>query len=1091
MRPLKNLDTLKGGSLLKKLKSLRGALYRKLIKKKEKPLNEVLKYKTRAAQLIAMKKGKLRKLPKEKLIEEMHTTFRILPINRLPEIIPRGKKTRVIYTLIRPFAYADIRWSADEETLMYNVMEPKLNEKERKILEKIKEGLVQVIDVGLDALKKHEKMLGFLEKNVKMLINEYGFELSRESYMKIMYYVYRDFLGLNEIEPLLNDPFIEDIGCDGVGIPIYVIHKILGSLKTNIVYNDLKDLREFVIKLAERCDRYISYAEPLLDGSLPDGTRVQASLAGDVTTRGPTFSIRKFPEKPFTPIDIIKFNTASSEIMAYLWFSVEHGANVLIAGGVATGKTSFLNAISLFIRPEAKIVSIEDSITGDCEIIVRKNGKILKEKIGDFIDQLIKEFGAVNSYGAEKVKSSKDIEILTVDENYKVKFVRPSSLIRHKVEKDIYEVKTASGRKIKVTQDHSLFTFSENDLKQVKPQDLENGGYIATPRRMPEGPGLHQINLLENLGYFNGCFLEGEPVERILKETEPSEFSGFVSISGYKYWKKNNIIKVEAVQRLIDNGFRFSERELKDIKIRTRNKNQGLPVLFPITDDFLVLLGLWIGDGSYDGYNKNRVIITNSDTECQRVVERFAKKNNINVSIMADKISLSLNSTLLYKLMLSLGFKGKASTKRIPDLVFNLSNQQLSKFLSGYFSADGGLKKYEVTCSSQSIGLLRDIQNLLLRFEILSRIFDYDRKDKCIELSISSYPNTIKFKEAIGFLQERKNNKLQIICGKTAHHTKTDIIPTDENLIERVDKVHKLSWPYHQGMQNIGRPYLQSLMGAEIFDEDEDFSDLKTISDSDIFWDRIKEVKKLDRKIRYVYDISVPCTEKFICNDIILHNTRELNLPHENWIPGVSRIGFTGTRTGEVNMFDLLKESFRQNPDYLIVGETRGEEAAIMFQGMASGHPTMSTIHGGSLDDIIRRLETRPINLSPGLLETLDIVIVMVHAREKGKSARRVKEIMELERVDPESGRAQTNKAFSWLPHTDTFEYRGRSWFLEKVSKEKGIPMSNIIKEIAQRKKYLNWILKKNITDWKETARLITLYYKNKEKAIKLMGEAV
>ena len=133
---------------------------------------------------------------------------------------------------------------------------------------------------------------------------------------------------------------------------------------------------------------------------------------------------------------------------------------------------------------------------------------------------------------------------------------------------------------------------------------------------------------------------------------------------------------------------------------------------------------------------------------------------------------------------------------------------------------------------------------------------------------------------------------------------------------------------------------------------------------------------------------------------VAIEDTREIRLHHENWLPAVARTGFGGTKTGEVTMFDLLKESFRQNPNYIIVGEVRGEEAAVMFQAMASGMTAMSTMHAGSADDALKRLMTRPISLPPTLMETLDILIVMTHAYERGASARRIKEIVEIDHVD-------------------------------------------------------------------------------------------
>jgi len=544
--------------------------------KKVKPVLNTNK--SRAAQMIEILQPK----PEEKIKGKIKTgkrkykypEFRISSHKKLfflPDRFP------LRYPLIEPYAYALIKKDPIKGVLTYNIIEPVMSDDERYIIDKIKQGLIQTINVSLTAIRHEKRLTSFLEERVQRVLDEYGFSLTPQQYLKIMYYIHRDFVGLNEIEPLLHDPYIEDLGVDGVNTPLYVVHQKFGSIKTNIIFSDTEKLREFVIKLAERCDRYISYAEPLLDGTLPDGTRVQATLASDITTRGPTFSIRKFRVEPFTPTDMVRLRTVSAELLAYLWYIIESRANILITGGTATGKTSFLNTISMFIPIEAKIVSIED--------------------------------------------------------------------------------------------------------------------------------------------------------------------------------------------------------------------------------------------------------------------------------------------------------------------------------------------------------------------------------------------------------------------------------------------------------------------------------------------------------------------------------TKELSLPHEHWIPGVARASFTGTKVGEVTMFDLLKESFRQNPDYLIVGEVRGKEAYVMFQSMASGHASMSTIHAASLDDVVKRLESPPIELSPSLLETLDVVIVMTHATEKGKSARRVKEVVEIQEVDKNTGKANAVKAFSWSPVDDEIKYKGYSWVLNKISIKKGIPISKIYYEIKQRKAFIEWLVKHGVKSMKDVSKYITMYNKSKKKMLSMITE--
>jgi len=501
-------------------------------------------------------------------------------------VIPAFKditKVNIKYPLIEPFAQAEIKWVPEEKRLIYNLIEPTLSEREEKLLHKIEESLIEVIDVKISAVKEKGKAMDYLQKKTESVLEDLGINIPREVYEKIMYYIMRNFFGLNEIEPMMHDPYIEDIGCNGLKTPVFIVHKKFGSIQTNLVYTDPSRLSDFVIKLSERCGRYISYAVPLLDGSLPDGSRVQASFAKDVTTRGPTFSIRKFRLNPYSPIDIVELGTASSNMMAYLWLLVQYNASILVCGGVSTGKTTFLNVLSMFIPPEEKVISIED--------------------------------------------------------------------------------------------------------------------------------------------------------------------------------------------------------------------------------------------------------------------------------------------------------------------------------------------------------------------------------------------------------------------------------------------------------------------------------------------------------------------------------TREINLPHENWIPSVSRTGFGipgagGKRYGEISLFDLLKESFRQNPDYVVVGEVRGKEAYVMFQGIASGHPSMGTIHAGSIEDVMKRLETPPIELSPSLIESLDILIVLTNAKEKGKSARRVKEIVEIQSVDSRTGIAHTRESFSWIPSDDVFrENTMDSDLLRKISFQEGIAYQKLIQELENRKRVLEWMKKHKIFQFDEVCKLINLYYKDKETVLEWVNK--
>jgi flagellar protein FlaI len=159
----------------------------------------------------------------------------------------------------------------------------------------------------------------------------------------------------------MHDPQVEDISCDGVNVPIYIYHRNYGSIRSNLKFTNDRDIDFFVVWLAQKCGKSISIASPMLDATVPDGSRLQATLGKHVTKKGSSFTVRRFKENPYTPIDLIKFKTMSIDMMAYLWIAIEHGESMLVCGGTASGKTTTLNGILLFIPPQMKIVTIEDT----------------------------------------------------------------------------------------------------------------------------------------------------------------------------------------------------------------------------------------------------------------------------------------------------------------------------------------------------------------------------------------------------------------------------------------------------------------------------------------------------------------------------------------------------------------------------------------------------------------------------------------------------------------------------------------------------------------------------------------------------------
>ncbi|MDD5254060.1 MAG: type II/IV secretion system ATPase subunit [Candidatus Nanoarchaeia archaeon] len=278
----------------------------------------------------------------------------------LPEFDAK-QQIDVKYDLIKPYASIHIHWDEESKEVLYELIEPTLDDHEKRMLKLIEDSLKEIINISFIEVNESQKVIEYLEKNVRVLLKEFGESISDESLYKVLYYIYRNFSGLNEIEALMHDYFIEDIECNGIGTPLYIVHRKYRNLKTNIVFEDIPKLAGFVEKLAQKAGKYVSYANPLLDGRLPDGSRVNATYSTDISSRGPTFTIRKFTKEPWTPVKLLDFRTASPEMLAYLWLAIEYESNIMVIGGTGSGKTSFLNALAFFIPPAARIVSIEDT----------------------------------------------------------------------------------------------------------------------------------------------------------------------------------------------------------------------------------------------------------------------------------------------------------------------------------------------------------------------------------------------------------------------------------------------------------------------------------------------------------------------------------------------------------------------------------------------------------------------------------------------------------------------------------------------------------------------------------------------------------
>ncbi len=177
---------------------------------------------------------------------------------------------------------------------------------------------------------------------------------------KLLYVLKRDFIGYGPIDAIKHDINVEDISCDGYNSRVFVYHTDYEQIISNVEHGETS-LDDFVVKLAQRSGKGISMRQPQVDATLPDGSRSQLTLGSEVSDHGTNYTIRQFKDVPFTPIDLINWNTFNLDEMAFLWLCIENNKSLIFAGGTASGKTTSLNAVSLFIPSNTKIVSIEDT----------------------------------------------------------------------------------------------------------------------------------------------------------------------------------------------------------------------------------------------------------------------------------------------------------------------------------------------------------------------------------------------------------------------------------------------------------------------------------------------------------------------------------------------------------------------------------------------------------------------------------------------------------------------------------------------------------------------------------------------------------
>jgi len=240
--------------------------------------------------------------PGPALPAESPTTLPGTFITAMPPLLEPTMKELEVSAVTPPYSYSRVTYNDRNKEYLYEVIEPQLSAHEKQLVDHLKATLTRILGSDVGSLTPADKR-AYLRGEAQEYFRSRGITLSPISLERIVYYTLRDFVGYGPVDALIHDLEVEDISCDGVDVPLFIFHGKYESVKTNVTFADEDALDSFIVMLGQRCGKAVSVSAPILDGTTPEGHRVQATYGREVTTRGASFTIRRFKERPFTPVD--------------------------------------------------------------------------------------------------------------------------------------------------------------------------------------------------------------------------------------------------------------------------------------------------------------------------------------------------------------------------------------------------------------------------------------------------------------------------------------------------------------------------------------------------------------------------------------------------------------------------------------------------------------------------------------------------------------------------------------------------------------------------------------------------------------------
>ncbi len=540
---------------------------------------------------------------------------------------------------------------------------------------------------------------------------------------------------------------------------------------------------------------------------------------------------------------------------------IEAPKGVLLHGPPGTGKTLLAKAVAsetnshfiLINGPEVISKFYGESLPYDEKVLVRKEGLIQRLKIGEIVE---------NQW---------NVDIVCFNKENKIIFKKVDQFIKHPSTNKIYRVRTKSGRSIRVTADHNLFTLGDKGIESVKTSDLQpKKSFIVVPQRLPCHGMLYALDLLDQLSKEDyGLMVQNvseyleEAVHKIgLKEC--ARELGVKTKYCYDLRSKNVGIRVSKFVALMNKaGIEINKQTLQ-----IGTKRNWLPAILPLNEDLVHFFGWWMAEGSYTPGAVRVSLHCNELNYMFSLVQRlfgtaaiYHKKNSFGADVF-------VHSTVLKIIMEKvIGFVSGSAKKHIPTIIFNLDKDRIAAFLRGYFSGDGSVnfhgKAPQVEVSSASHCLIDDVCYLLLHFGIVAKIYDKPSENSK-RLTFASFDHLNKFRE-IGFVDNNRN-KLIYDYINTSKFSRESQLPLTGQLAQLVQSDSRFSaW---KNSRSIG-----STVVAECLPEVSN-----ALALGDLAFDMVQEITE-EEQPKFVYDLSVPYDHNFLAGfgGIFAHNS-EANL---------------------------------------------------------------------------------------------------------------------------------------------------------------------------------------------------------------------